>query len=80
MAQDIGNLSEVPSCLDSNEKGDINIRGIDEKYIYELNRNSKIIDEVPDIFTEEPYRHGKTIEKAGKLGVGYRRYEHGRKT
>ena len=53
------------------------LRGIDEKYIYEMNRNSQIIDEhCASIFdlTDEDGRHESVIDMAQKYGFGYRRW------
>lgn len=52
------------------------LRGIDEKYIYELTRNSVNIDEHISLFelTEEDGRHEQVIEIAHQYGIGYRRW------
>lgn len=52
------------------------LRGIDEKYIYELTRNSADIDEYTSLFelTEEDGRHEQVIEIAHQYGIGYRRW------
>lgn len=52
------------------------LRGIDEKYIYELTRNPEDIDEHMSIFElgENDARHSAVIIEAEKLGIGYRRY------
>ena len=56
------------------------LRGIDEKYIYELRKDNIERDEHKDIFslTEEDGRHEMVIEIAEKLGIGYRRWKHGK--
>lgn len=55
------------------------LRGIDEKYIYELNRNPKDIAVHVSIFEIDDYsaRHDAVISSAEKLGIGYRRYPRG---
>lgn len=52
------------------------LRGIDEKYIYELTRNPKDIDGHISIWDWDEYstRHDEVISAAEKLGIGYRRY------
>lgn len=54
------------------------LRGIDEKYIYELTRNQEEIDEPSSsIFeiNEYSFRHEEVIREAKRLGIGYRRYQ-----
>ena len=52
------------------------LRGVDEKYIYEFNRNSNYVDETPeDWMTEENYRHAKLITEIENLNIGYRRWK-----
>lgn len=52
------------------------LRGIDDKFIYELTRNSKEIDEHVSILDWDEYstRHEEVISMAEKLKIGYRRY------
>lgn len=51
------------------------LRGCDEKYTYEFTRDSSQIDESPDDWMNfENFEHGRIIEKAKKLGIGYRRW------
>lgn len=51
------------------------LRGCDEKYIYELTKDSSIIDKTPDDWMNfENFEHGRMIEKAKQFGVGYRRW------
>lgn len=53
------------------------LRGIDEKYIYEVNKNSRETDEhCASIFdlTDEDGRHESVIDIAQKYGFGYRRW------
>lgn len=53
------------------------LRGVDERYIYELTRDASEID--GNVFlgeiTEYDARHEQVIEKARLLGIGYRRWE-----
>ena len=51
------------------------LRGIDDLYIYELDRNSSYVDELKSIYdlTEYDGRHEYVIKVAKQLGVGYRR-------
>lgn len=53
------------------------LRGIDEKYIYELTRNPEDIDEHTPLFelTEEDGRHEQVIGTAQHYGIGYRRWK-----
>ena len=53
------------------------LRGVDEKYIYQLSRESSDLDEHISIFdlTEEDGRHEQVIEIAKNLGIGYRRWK-----
>ena len=52
------------------------LRGVDEKFKYELNRDSKDIDEEPtDWMNELDYKHTKMINTAKERGYGYRRCE-----
>lgn len=55
------------------------LRGIDERYVYELTRDSSMLDE--HVSLEELYssdgslaRHEKVIDIARKRGIGYRRW------
>lgn len=52
------------------------LRGVDQKYTYELSRTSKVIDEHVSIFeiTEENAAHEMTITRAEEYNVGYRRW------
>jgi SPP1 gp7 family putative phage head morphogenesis protein len=52
------------------------LRGIDEKYIYELTRNPDELDEfrILEDLTEYDGRHEVVIDEAIKLNIGYRRY------
>lgn len=49
------------------------LRGCDNKYEYEFNRNPKDIDEYPAMDDENPYRHFKTIQECKNANIGYRR-------
>ena len=53
------------------------LRGVDEKYIYEMNRRSEDVDEhcfsIFDL-TEEDGRHENVIDIAQQYGFGYRRW------
>ena len=52
------------------------LRGCDEKYIYELNRNSLDIDTEPYNWQDfENVQHTKMIISATDTGVGYRRWK-----
>ena len=53
------------------------LRGVDEKFVYELNRNADDIDESIPFFeiNEWNYRHAQNIEFAKKIGIGYRRWQ-----
>lgn len=56
------------------------LRGIDEKYVYELTRNAQEIDEPLSLFelseTDGDFgRHEKVIDMAKQLGIGYRRWK-----
>ena len=55
------------------------LRGIDEKYVYELNRDAKVAENMPtlaDLLQDfELARHAKVIEKARERGYGYRRWK-----
>ena len=52
------------------------LRGVDEKFVYELNRNADDID-VAEIFASEyNYKHWDNVRKAKKSGFGYRRWKH----
>ena len=55
------------------------LRGIDEKFVYELNRNALDIDEMFSVIDTDEFssRHNKVIEKAEQLGIGYRRWKRG---
>ena len=60
---------------------DINVlRGVDEKYVYQLTRNSKEIDEMGDWQTEETFLHNIMIVKAKQYGIGYRRWKNDKRT
>ncbi|MBE8951520.1 MAG: hypothetical protein SR1Q7_00040 [Quinella sp. 1Q7] len=56
------------------------LRGIDEKFIYELNRNSAFLDSEDDVVAgdEETFTnsHLRNIQLARFLGFGYRRWRH----
>ncbi len=54
------------------------LRGIDEKYIYELTRDASKIDAnrpILDLIDEDDGRHEGVIEEAQKMGIGYRRWK-----
>ena len=55
------------------------LRGTDEKFVYEFNRNSEDIDNddltVEDMMSGNNYLHLKVIERAKILGIGYRRWK-----
>ena len=66
--------SDTGQFMDHNLAG---MRGIDEKYIYEINRNPLDRDEhvpIVDLNGEEDARHDQMISWAEKWGVGYRRW------
>nr|WP_314609480.1 phage minor head protein [uncultured Lachnoanaerobaculum sp.] len=51
------------------------LRGIDEKYVYEMSRSS-YIDQTPEDWRDfYAFRHVSVIEKAKSEGFGYRRWE-----
>lgn len=51
------------------------LRGCDEKYTYELTRDSSQLDNLPDDWMNfEVFEHGRIIELAKSLGIGYRRW------
>ena len=53
------------------------LRGEDERFKYEINRNPEDIDEEPiDWMNELNYRHCDMIRDARSKGFGYRRWEH----
>ena len=54
------------------------LRGIDEKFIYELTRNANEIDEYMPFWelNEFNFRHNEVIRRALFMGIGYRRWEH----
>ena len=56
------------------------LRGVDEFYIYEMNRNSNYIDAPVSIgeSTEYDVRHSKVTSLAHKYGFGYRRVKRGK--
>ncbi len=57
------------------------LRGCDEKYVYELTRDSKKIDEQPeDWMNEENFEHSRVIMDAQKYGIGYRRWKYDKGT
>ncbi|MBO5030752.1 MAG: minor capsid protein [Lachnospiraceae bacterium] len=76
----------IGSCNEySFSKNDINmfmdnnlevLRGIDERYVYELNRNPGDIDPHVSLSEWDEYstRHEEVISMAERLGIGYRRY------
>lgn len=53
------------------------LRGCDERYIYEINRNADDIDPLMSIGelmdSDDSYRHNKVIERAMENGFGYKR-------
>lgn len=53
------------------------LRGIDEKYVYELNRNPQDIDKVAAFAEagEFVFRHSMVIQEAKRRGFGYRRWK-----
>ena len=78
----IGSANEYSfSKLDINLFMEYNLktlRGIDEKFIYELNRNPQELDAHINILDWDYYstRHEEVISIAERLGIGYRRYQH----
>ena len=57
------------------------LRGCDQKYVYELTRNMKNIDEQPEDWrNEENFEHGRFIDTAKKYGLGYRRWKNDKRT
>lgn len=56
------------------------LRGIDEYYVYEINRNPDDIDDgdfdIEEMMTGHNYVHYEFIKKAKELGIGYRRWKH----
>ena len=52
------------------------LRGIDERFVYEFNRNSEDIDAVVLLSEANEFnsRHSLVVELARKLGIGYRRW------
>ena len=51
------------------------------KYVYELTRNMKNIDEQPEDWrNEENFEHGRFIDTAKKYGLGYRRWKNDKRT
>ena len=52
------------------------LRGSDDKYVYELNRNSEDVDSLlDDWMTVENFQHCTIIRKAIEKGIGYRRWK-----
>lgn len=54
------------------------LRGIDEKYIYELTRDASKIDAnrpILDLIDEDDGRHESVIKEAQQTGIGYRRWK-----
>lgn len=53
------------------------LRGIDERYIYELTRDASEIDEPKFTFdlNEDDGRHELVIQECKRLGIGYRRWK-----
>lgn len=53
------------------------LRGIDEKYVYELNRFLQDIDKMPTFAEAEElvFRHSMVIQEAKRRGFGYRRWK-----
>ena len=52
------------------------LRGIDEKYVYELNRDANVVENMPtlaEVLQDGELAHAKVVEKARELGYGYRR-------
>lgn len=56
------------------------LRGIDDKFVYELNRNPNDIDSgdfnIGDMMDGYSYLHFEVIKKAKAFGIGYRRWRH----
>ena len=54
------------------------LRGIDEKFVYELTRNANEIDEFISFLelNEFNFRHNEVIRRALFMGIGYRRCEY----
>lgn len=54
------------------------LRGIDDKFVYELTRNPLDIDENVSVFEidEDSARHEQVIGTAREYGIGYRRWRH----
>ena len=50
------------------------LRGIDEKFVYEIDRNAADIDETELSTTEYNYKHWDNVRKAKVYGFGYRRW------
>lgn len=52
------------------------LRGMDDKYIYELTRNPEELDKHVGLLELDEYsaRHDEVITTAERLGIGYRRY------
>jgi len=52
------------------------LRGIDERFVYEFNRNFKEVDNIVLLSEVNEFnaRHGKIVELARKLKIGYRRW------
>lgn len=57
------------------------LRGIDNKYTYELTRDSEGIDEITisDLINEESGVHALNINRASRMNIGYRRWKNDRK-
>ena len=54
------------------------LHGCDEKYTYELTRNTTLIDDIPEVWdTSENFYHARVILKAKEYGFGYRRWSNG---
>ena len=55
------------------------LRGIDDKFVYELNLNPNDIDSgdftVEDIMKGYTYLHSEVVRKAKEFGIGYRRWK-----
>lgn len=52
------------------------LRGVDEKYTYELSRDTTDID-VEELANEDGYRHSRNIRLAKQLNFGYKRWKRG---
>ena len=50
------------------------LRGIDERFVYELNRNPADLDNAEVAVGENNYKHWDNIRIAKNSGVGYRRW------